>query len=863
VTVHRLYLLGTPQLEDPAGNRVAGIVVQPKILALLGYLACGQAPRRDAILALLWPEHDTARGRHGLRQALFELRRHLGDHALEGRRAEQIAVATGALWCDVVEFRAARARDDHAAALALYRGPLFDGFHVSGAPDFERWIDDERALLAQDALTSATIQSERCEGAGDLPAALDWAVRAADDAPYHEPAWERRARLLVTLGDRAGALAVYDRFAARLRADLALEPSPRFQQVLERARTAGPAALRLTPGPGAAPAAAIPSAAGPGRARRSRLRPFVAAALVLAAASWGIGPFSATTHPAPTRLLLADFSAQPGERSLAAALAAAVDVDLRQSPRVEIMSPELRRATRERMRQDLTTPLTPEAAREVALRDGYAVVLDGDVARVGPGYLLSATLIAAGTGEAIAAVREDAPDSSALLGAVERLSRDVRRRLGESTRSLHASAPLPTVTTASLEALRLFAEAGNENQGPERAMALLREAIAIDSTFATARWRLAAIDAAWGSGREAHDQVGAAYRLRAHLPYSERMDVEAHYARDFEHDDLKARALLEQALQVDPGDGEALTILTDIYMHHHDYTRAESYARRGVSTGHRFVDYYNLVVVQVAQGKFIAADSSVDGLAADVPGHLFVWRLRGEICAARHDWACAERLLEVYRDSAQARDSRFDKAGALVELSDAADADGRPDDAVRFVREDLRDPGRMPPRFLRWRSIHLGLLGLRHRADTAAAVALLDRIYRPVPPADIPPDLATDYLEAGRVERAREIVEVTRARGDTGRGWQAAAAELDARTGRSEQAIARWRRYIEGNPAECTSCGLYQLADAWDRAGNPDSARVWFQRALGSPGLRNLQVEDRWMAHARRRLAELALLPRR
>src|SRR5205814_2157898 len=59
---------------------------------------------------------------------------------------------------DVQEFEAALAQVELERAVALYHGPFLDGFFLSGAPEFERWTDGERARLAQ------------CLGRGALPA---------------------------------------------------------------------------------------------------------------------------------------------------------------------------------------------------------------------------------------------------------------------------------------------------------------------------------------------------------------------------------------------------------------------------------------------------------------------------------------------------------------------------------------------------------------------------------------------------------------------------------------------------------------------------------------------------------------------
>src|SRR3970282_1656757 len=123
------------------------VLAQPKRLALLVFLALrrpGSFLRRDSLIATFWPELDDAHARGALSQALRFLRRDLGDALIERRGDEEIALAPNALTCDALECEHAFATGDFAGALAIYRGPLLDGFFIAGAPEFERWLDGER-----------------------------------------------------------------------------------------------------------------------------------------------------------------------------------------------------------------------------------------------------------------------------------------------------------------------------------------------------------------------------------------------------------------------------------------------------------------------------------------------------------------------------------------------------------------------------------------------------------------------------------------------------------------------------------------------------------------------------------------------
>jgi DNA-binding SARP family transcriptional activator len=93
---------------------------------------------RDKIVALLWPESDSERGRNSLSQVISLLRRELAaDDVLLG--TTELRVNTDVLACDVIEFEERIGADDLEAATALYTGPFLDGVFLRNTPDFERW----------------------------------------------------------------------------------------------------------------------------------------------------------------------------------------------------------------------------------------------------------------------------------------------------------------------------------------------------------------------------------------------------------------------------------------------------------------------------------------------------------------------------------------------------------------------------------------------------------------------------------------------------------------------------------------------------------------------------------------------------
>jgi DNA-binding SARP family transcriptional activator len=223
--VIRLQTLGTLDLIDDDGHPHP-LLAQPKRLGLLVYLAAERrSKRRDTIMPLFWPELDQARARGALRQAVYVLRRELGD-VIRLRGEDELGIDPAALWLDVEAFETAAGRGDWRAAAALYRGDFLDGFFIPGAaPDFDSWTGAERARLR--ALASRVMWSaaEGSDASADADQAVGWIRRAVALARDDELTLRRALRELDRLGDRASALQLYQEFHDRLHDEYGAEPS--------------------------------------------------------------------------------------------------------------------------------------------------------------------------------------------------------------------------------------------------------------------------------------------------------------------------------------------------------------------------------------------------------------------------------------------------------------------------------------------------------------------------------------------------------------------------------------------------------------------------------------------------------------
>jgi len=561
----------------------------------------------------------------------------------------------------------------------------------------------------------------------------------------------------------------------------------------------------------------------------------------------GIGP--AGTLVASGRLaerdllVVADFQNRTGDSSLAASVTEALRIDLRQSPVVKIMDAAAIGRALQRMNRQAGALLL-DVAREIAEREGAKAVVTGDIGTLGQGFVLSARLVSARDGSELVALRETAADDRAIIGAVDRLSKKMRERIGESLKSIRKTEPLEQVTTASIAALRRYTQASRlfDRGKYGESIPLLEDAIRLDSTFAMAYRRLAVAFFNIRGPRSGEIQAAReAFRYRQRLPPVERYLADGWYFDRVEADRAKATASYQSALDIDPANVVALVNLAMRYNQTRRYQLAEDLALRAMAVGDQVPSYAQAFYAQVSQGKFAAAETTLARLARRLPEARQVWTTRARFAATKGDFATAALTYDSLLRMEQGLNWR---ALAYDGLADVALARGRLADAERYRREAMaaNEAWGVPAAYFKG-ALRLASGDLRQRGDTARALrtveaALTRQPLSTIPPADRPYlRLAELYAGAGRVDLARrtmaeyenEVDGVLR-RGDPGRyGVAGAVARAE---GRLADAIGALRRFSE--EATGPFPGLVSLAETYDRLGNADSALVYYERFVAA-----------------------------
>ena len=406
----------------------------------------------------------------------------------------------------------------------------------------------------------------------------------------------------------------------------------------------------------------------------------------------GIGPgaslVSAGVLEERDRILIADFENATPDSLLGPTLKEALSVDLSQSPSVTVVPASQIAEAFMRMQRDPRTPLTTELAREMAIREGMKGVLTGELRPLGQGYVLSAKLLSVPAGDVLVAEREGADGPEALIQAVDRLSKKLRERIGESLKTIRANKPLEQVTTTSLSALQKYSQAvvATEMEGnDDKAIALLGEAVALDTTFAMAYRKLATV--LGNTDRDLVKQYQAtmmAFRLRERLPDRERYLTEGNYY-SFLSDFDQAALAFQKLLDLNPEDAWALNNAGVVATQLGQPEQALDYFRRAYAVEPSPLSLGNIVGEEVRLGRYSDAEKSLLELEAKFPGNPQVAQRRFWISASKGEYDVSER---IQRERLEAvKGSPFMHARAMGGMGMVLAVQGKLQDAERYWRQ--------------------------------------------------------------------------------------------------------------------------------------------------------------------------------
>jgi tetratricopeptide (TPR) repeat protein len=351
-----------------------------------------------------------------------------------------------------------------------------------------------------------------------------------------------------------------------------------------------------------------------------------------------------TSKLAKDSIILADFvNKTPDPVFDTTTLNQALQIDLEQSPIINIVSQEHLRQSVKYLGKPEDTTITPQIAREIGEREGMKAILTGTIASLGKEYVITLAAQNTATGDEIASEQATASDKEHVLDALGTAAGAMRAKLGEDLASIKKlDTPFGQATTASLEAFRAYAlgdEAHERGQNIPEAEGHYLRALELDPNLAMACARLGVIYLNTGQYAKANQFFARAFALSKHVSEHERLYIAGHYYQNVTGHLPKVVETLQEAILTYPGQEDSYVNLNAAYSYQGQSEKALPFAQKAVELQPEdAIGSQNLVNNYLALGRMTEARGEVErarrlGMDAspDVGAtHLFAYFLLGE-----------------------------------------------------------------------------------------------------------------------------------------------------------------------------------------------------------------------------------------
>jgi tetratricopeptide (TPR) repeat protein/predicted Ser/Thr protein kinase len=324
--------------------------------------------------------------------------------------------------------------------------------------------------------------------------------------------------------------------------------------------------------------AAVAVQAAPTRARRRRkvLIPAAALGVAIAAAAY-LYVHRASKLTEKDTIVLGDFTNTTGDAVFDDTLKTALNVSLRQSPFLNVLSDSEVTKTLQEMTRPTGTKLTPEVARELCQRAGSKAYLAGTIGSLGSEYVLGLKAVNCRSGDTLAEEQVTAASKEKVLDTLGQAASKLRGELGESLATVQKlDVPLAEATTSSLEALQAYSlgvKAADE-KGPAAALPYLQRAIELDPNFALGYLAVGHHYASLGELARASEYYAKAFQLREHASEWEKLSITASYYQNVTGELDKAAQTYQEEIESYPRRFEAYALLGLVFDQEGQYEKA-------------------------------------------------------------------------------------------------------------------------------------------------------------------------------------------------------------------------------------------------------------------------------------------------
>ena len=322
----------------------------------------------------------------------------------------------------------------------------------------------------------------------------------------------------------------------------------------------------------------------------------VIAAVAVAAVALGVGAWLYFARKAQAltekdTIVLSDFTNTTGDAIFDDTLKTALNISLRQSPFLNMLSDSEVAKTLQQMTRPADTKLTPEVARELCERAGSKAYIAGSIGSLGSEYVLGLKAVNCRSGDTLAEEQVTAASKEKVLDTLGEAASKLRGELGESLATVQKlDVPLEQATTSSLEALQAFSrgvKAQNE-KGNAAALPYHQRAIQLDPNFAMGYWAVGTDYYTLGELGRASEYYTKAFQLREHASEREKLYIVADYYSAVTGELDKAAREYQEEIESYPRTALGYNYLGEVYAAQGQYEKAAEITRQALrlSPGH-------------------------------------------------------------------------------------------------------------------------------------------------------------------------------------------------------------------------------------------------------------------------------------
>jgi tetratricopeptide (TPR) repeat protein len=182
-------------------------------------------------------------------------------------------------------------------------------------------------------------------------------------------------------------------------------------------------------------------------------------------------------------IVIADFANSTGDAVFDDTLKTALNISVRQSPFLNVLSDSEVAKTLQQMTRPARTKLTLEVVGELCQRAGSRAYIAGSIGSLGSQYVLGLKTVNCQSGETLTEEQVTAVSKEKVLEALGEASSKLRGELGESLATVQKLDVPVEATTSSLEALKAYSM-GVSAKGSAESLLFFKRAVELDPNFA-------------------------------------------------------------------------------------------------------------------------------------------------------------------------------------------------------------------------------------------------------------------------------------------------------------------------------------------------------------------------------------------